>query len=155
MPAMAASRTMLVTVLFIAALAALGTAGYLALTTSRQMAAMETVPGRIVGYEGVSRDHARGDSGGDAGRVSGSRVRSEGTYPIIEYTAGDGSVHRFKSRLDQGSLPEGQLLVVYPADKPEQGRVRSFAAIWIGPILCAALGGVLLLLAASFRFVFT
>jgi len=66
-------------------------------------------------------------------------------FPLIEFTARDGSVVRFQSGSGSGRpayVVGAQVPVRYDPSQPDQARVDSFGELWRGSILMAILGSL-------------
>lgn len=68
--------------------------------------------------------------------------------PEVEFTAADGSKHRFTDSLATDKEPVlGSVLPVrYDPDHPQDAFVATFASAWMVPLVCEGMGCTLLLL---------
>jgi hypothetical protein len=86
-----------------------------------------------------------------------SRSTSTSYYPVVEFTAQDGSSVQFEGSTGSGS-PEWsigeEIDVLYPADKPRKAAINTFEQFWLGPVGVSVFG-LMLLVGGVAAFYFT
>ena len=85
-------------------------------------------------------------------RLSNSTSRSTSHvttyYPVVRYQTKNGKNVTFTS--SSGSYPSpykrgDRVTILYDPENPKKARIKSFRSLWLAPILCFGIGGILIL----------
>lgn len=99
--------------------------------TAAFVARAETAVGRVESYQSEeTRD--------------GNGKRQTMYYPVVSFTAKDGSYHTFRG--DTGTSRPGlsgeRVEILYDPRAPSQARARGFFSLWLGPLALGVIGAV-------------
>lgn len=122
--------------------------GRLAWSSYRFLKQARVVPGKVVDIQRVTMSRNPNSVSQRGGQPQGGQMVSGSTFPVIEFTAENGETHHFTGNIAESHLPE-PLEVLYLPHRPDEARIKSFADLWIKPIV-AGIGGLIALLGILF-----
>lgn len=106
--------------------------------TAAFVARSETAVGRVDSYASEQTTDSNGK-------------RKTMHYPVVAFTARDGSQHTFRGEMGTSSPGRSgeRVEVLYDPKSPSEARTKGFFSLWLGPLVCGGMGAVLVLVGLS------